>query len=534
MNAKELVEEYLKCESDYIYFIKKYFRTFDQTKNKYVPFELFGQQEELIRALVNRDFTAVYKARQLGASTTIAAFCAAYMIFNPDRKVCIIAHKLDGSVNVLKKIKEFITDKPAFLNSLKIIGNNKTTIRLTNNSEAIAFSSSSDSLRSFTPTMVLIDECAFIPDGLSIYESVVGSSSTGSKIILCSTPNGQDPLFYETIKNAEIGKNNFYVQKMFWWRDARFNQGLVWSKEGSFINPKDEAESFELHKAGYEPTSEWFEQTKKKLNYDERRINQEYMLDFLGSKDLFIKGDVLAYASENYAKEPLRVDAIYPNSYYYEEFDKLCSYILGADISSGSSFDSSSMVIYNVTKNTLAVEFIDKVSSEAMAEIIFHFGRQYGFPLAVIDAQGGWGRTTIHELLRLNYTNIYKSVHSKEHKIEDYGFITTGANRNEVFDNFRSLVSKDVIKLESKRLIEELKDISYENGKVTHSRSGHDDLLFAYMLPLYVRFKDNLREYSSANVDFYTKLNNATSIDTILLGDYDNNPYIKYSWLLKK
>jgi hypothetical protein len=94
MNAKELVEEYLKCESDYIYFIKKYFRTFDQTKNKYVPFELFGQQEELIRALVNRDFTAVYKARQLGASTTIAAFCAAYMIFNPDRKVCIIAHKL--------------------------------------------------------------------------------------------------------------------------------------------------------------------------------------------------------------------------------------------------------------------------------------------------------------------------------------------------------------------------------------------------------------------------------------------------------
>jgi hypothetical protein len=43
-----------------------------------------------------------------------------------------------------------------------------------------------------------------------------------------------------------------------------------------------------------------------------------------------------------------------------------------------------------------------------------------------------------------------------------------------------------------------------------------------------------LREYSSANVDFYTKLNNATNIDTILLGNYDNNPYIKYSWLLKK
>ena len=48
MTKEELIAEYAKCYKDTPYAIKSYLETYDNTQSKYVPFELFPEQEMML------------------------------------------------------------------------------------------------------------------------------------------------------------------------------------------------------------------------------------------------------------------------------------------------------------------------------------------------------------------------------------------------------------------------------------------------------------------------------------------------------
>ena len=84
-------------------------------------------------------------------------------------------------------------------------------------------------------TWLIFDEAAFIENGNDVYASALPTVSTGGHVILISTPNGKDMLYYETCRRAKLKGtddwNNFELVEMKWYQDPRYNKNLKWFKK---------------------------------------------------------------------------------------------------------------------------------------------------------------------------------------------------------------------------------------------------------------------------------------------------------------
>jgi hypothetical protein len=315
MDKKELLIEYGKCVADPCYVIENYYVTFDKTRESYVPFKLFERQKELIRNYEANRYNIVLKYRQAGITTVTAAYAAVKAVManpeNPER-ILILANKQETAIEFLTKITDFIKQSPNWL--LTNIGTfNKEGkidftkgaskhVKFKNGSEIKAVATSKDALRGYTPTIMILDEAAFIEGGQELWSACLASVSTGGKVYLISTPNGMDEIYYEAYEGSVDGTNKFKITAIKWWEDPRYNKGLKMIKTDDIITwiQKPEAEKNEeiltdiipaevngvvkpdLYKQimnyitqGYQPHSQWFENMCRDMNLNKRMINQE-------------------------------------------------------------------------------------------------------------------------------------------------------------------------------------------------------------------------------------------------------------------
>ena len=159
----------------------------------------------------------VIASRQCGKTTIIAIYALWYMIFNPDKSVAIMSHKLDAAKEILYKIKEIYCNLPEFIKPAATINNNKI-LKFENNSYIIAVACSSNAIKGRAVDLLIADEAAFIrkPDFDDLLKSVFPTqvSRRNAQMILISTPNSIHQGFYEIWKRAINGKNSFVPSKI--------------------------------------------------------------------------------------------------------------------------------------------------------------------------------------------------------------------------------------------------------------------------------------------------------------------------------
>lgn len=162
-------------------------------------------------------------------------------MFHSEKKVMILANKLDTVVEICERIRLAYQYLPSFLKP-GVVTWNKSEISFSNHSVIKGFSTSSDSARGFSAQCVVMDEAAFVPNNIAskVFESIypVISSSKTSQFIMVSTPNGADPrnLYYEIWKkaNSKDQTNNADGWKAFrfdWWdvpgRDEQWKRNTI-------------------------------------------------------------------------------------------------------------------------------------------------------------------------------------------------------------------------------------------------------------------------------------------------------------------
>ncbi len=64
----------------------------------------------------------------------------------------------------------------------------------------------------------------------------MASLSTGGKVIVVSTPNGYDPIYYEIYDQALRNMNDFKISEMYWFRDPRYTRDLYLVKTKDIIH----------------------------------------------------------------------------------------------------------------------------------------------------------------------------------------------------------------------------------------------------------------------------------------------------------
>jgi hypothetical protein len=283
------------------YALKTYLQTYDNTVSKYVPLELFPDQISLLTDYENFNENIALKYRQAGVSTVTAAWASKIISFakkERPEKVLIIANKLDTSQEMANKIRAFVGQWPQWVGiDFAKEKDSQKHFKLTNGCEVKAVATSKDALRGFTPTILIFDEAAFIEADNDFWAACMASLSTGGKVIVVSTPNGYDAIYYEIYDQALRNMNDFKISEMFWFRDPRYTKDLYLVKTNDIIHyllnkeeyPTDNIISWEkipflkrdytdlkiIMDSGYKPSSSWFEGMVKKLKYDKRKVSQE-------------------------------------------------------------------------------------------------------------------------------------------------------------------------------------------------------------------------------------------------------------------
>jgi hypothetical protein len=502
------------------YALRTYLQTYDNTVSKYVPLELFPDQVSLLEDYEKYNENIALKYRQAGVSTVTAAWSSKKLAFarkERPEKVLIIAHKLDTSVEMANKIRGFIEQWPTWVGiGFSVEKNSQRHFKLNNGCEVKAVATSKDALRGYTPTILIFDEAAFIEADGDFWSACMASLSTGGKVIVVSTPNGYDPIYYEIYDQALRNMNDFKISEMFWFRDPRYTKDLYMVKTSDLVhfllnredypqdtivelsvdNPYERDHSIvqDYMVRGYKPCSSWFEGIVKKLKYDRRKVAQELECNFLGSGDNVFDSDLMQNISKNQLRPPqakLMGNALW----IFKEPVNGHKYVMGVDVSRGDSEDFSSIQIIDFDEREQVLEYVGKIPPDVLAEIAYKWGTMYN-AYCVIDITGGMGVSTARKMQELQYqpglyvdgvdtSNKWKWDPKINEKIPGINFNT---KRVQIIAAFEEGV-RHGFKIYSHRTYNEMNTFVYINGRPDHQKGQHDDCIMGLSMAIYIAEK---------------------------------------------
>lgn len=555
VDYQNLAEEYAKCYMDKsrIYMIQNYLKTYDATQRREVAFKLFPRQQELCNTLGNASNVVTTKPRQAGITTTSGAFIACEMVLadkSSPQTVLAIGNTLDLAQQMLFKIRDFllqfplwmwgeefmdlgydITKPPENKNVIFDVCNGKE-IKVKNGCKIVARSSGPDASRGVGGvTWLIFDEASFIENGKDVYASALPTVSTGGHIIMISTPNGKDQLYYETCRKAKLKGssdwNNFELVEMKWFQDPRYNKFLEWyrknpetneieiipeiylDKEGNIEYTPDKWEKKE--KDGWKPRSPWYIKMCQQFNNDEQKIAQELDVSFLGSASNVVAPEYIEMQSNLNVREPLSEykDPLSEDTWIWKMPIEGHRYILSIDCSRGDAADRTALEIIDmdaIDDNGMpcieqVLEYHGKKTGDDIGEMAYHYGKMYGNAFIVVDAIGGTGDACLLTLMRLGYTNLYYDdptlkTYTIQREASSLGVTSDGklpgfhssSVRFQMLTHFAHMVKTNAFKIRSKRVITELDTWIYKGdaGRIDHMDGCHDDTLTCLAMGLFV------------------------------------------------
>lgn len=540
LTTKQILSEYTKCFKDKsrIYMIENYLTTFDATQNETVPFKLFPKQKELVTAFGKYPRNITTKPRQAGISTTTSAFIACEIALAQKGKpetVLIVANRLDLSKLDLKKIKEFLDQIPRWFWGSEYYGTpekelksiyklaNQTQIELFNGCKVVAVSSGENAARGVSAVSWLVfDEAAFIEKGKTVYSQAAATTATGGKIVMISTPNGKDELYYEIYSKAKTKENDFNLIELKWFQDPRYNKHLTWERLNKdtgnvevFVEPiidKDGSIEWDvehwakMEQDGYKPTSPWYVKMCNTFNQDKQKIAQELDVSFLGSAGTVVDTEIIEFHKKVNFREHEYEDNFYKEAWIFKEPIIGHRYIMPIDASTGSGEDSSAIHILDIDAiDENGTPFIEqvfeykgKLQGDILAELADQYGRVYGDALAIIDCVGSSGDACALKMQELSYPNLYyddanlKNITSENPKLTQVndekkipGF-KAGYLRHKMIMNLEKMLRFNEVRPRSKRFTGELDTFVWKNGRPDHQSGFHDDCITSMAMGVFV------------------------------------------------
>ena len=471
--TQEQVLEIAKCAKDPVYFAENYVKIVNVDRGV-INFEMWNFQKDMIRSFHEERFNICKMPRQVGKTTTSAAYMLWAVLFNENYSVAILANKGNLARDILSRIQMAYENLPIWLQQ-GIITWNKGNIDLENGSKIYTFATSASGVRGGTYNLVFLDEFAFVPHNLAqeFFTSTypVISSGKTTKVIIVSTPNGL---------------NQFY--KM--WVDATEKRSLYKPLEvhWSMVPGRDE---------------KWREETIR--NTSEEQFRQEFETEFIGSTATLISGvklRSLAFFNPIHTEEGLDI---------YEQPKPGRLYILVVDCSEGVEQDYSTISVIDVTETPyrqVAKYRNNKLPLLFFPTIIYSLGRKYNEGYALIETNNV-GQQVVDILhYDLEYENIYKieQHHIKGQAISagfkrstSFGIKTTKSVKKIGCANLKTLIETDKLLINDFDTIAELNTFSRIRDTYAAEEGNNDDLVMGLVLFAWLTAQSYFRD--STNID---------------------------------
>ena len=157
--------------------------------------------------------------RQMGKTTVAAGYLLWYAMFKPTAQY-LLTHKASGSSEIMQRVRYAYES----VHSIRagVTEYNKGSITFDNGSRIVATTTTENTGRGMSLTLIYLDEFAFVPPRIAkeFWTALSPTLSTGGSCIVTSTPNSDDDtfaliwaeankLFDEHGNEQNIGRNGF-------------------------------------------------------------------------------------------------------------------------------------------------------------------------------------------------------------------------------------------------------------------------------------------------------------------------------------
>jgi hypothetical protein len=461
----EMVAEIAKCRDSLLYFGANYFYIIDPDEGKKI-IPLFDYQTRLLKAFEEFKQNIVLSSRQSGKTTVATILALHEACFKDHKNIIIVANKEETAKNIFKRVKLAYTELPNWLKP-GVAKWGDTSMELSNGSLVEISTTTGNAARGKTINCLLIDELSFIsPASIvedfwrSVYPTI--SRAKTSKILITSTPNGVDNLFYKLYNGALKKENRFNYERIDWWEVPGRNE-------------------------------QWKQEQIRDLGSHEA-FAQEYGNEFLDNSQQSID-EALFDRLKNECKQPIHV--LKEGAYkIWEEYDSEKIYVIGGDVSEGVGIDASVLQVLDVTNPKQIIQVAEywtnkKGPSEFTNEVVDVCGN-WGNPLLLIE-RNNQGTGVCDTLANTHmYQNLVSWGAKEAHKNKQNGMISHINTKYKAVENQRYFVNEaQSVTFRNIDTLKEFKNfVRYPNGSWKAKSGEHDDRVMAFVWALMALYKD--------------------------------------------
>ena len=214
-------------DTGYLYFARRFAYIQHPVKGKllYDPYEY---QLGLMDSYHNYRFNINMMPRQTGKTTCASIYLAWYAMFVPDQTILVAAHKYTGAQEIMSRIRFVYESCPDHIRA-GVTSYNKQSIEFENGSRIVAQTTTGNTGRGMSISLLYCDEFAFVQPNIAeeFWTSISPTLATGGRAIITSTPNSDEDTFATIWKQAEekfdehgneqdLGTNGFHSFISHW------------------------------------------------------------------------------------------------------------------------------------------------------------------------------------------------------------------------------------------------------------------------------------------------------------------------------
>jgi hypothetical protein len=437
-------------------------------------------------------------------STLMTIFALWVACFNSDQRILLVANKEATAIEIFRRVRLAYEELPNWLKP-PVTEYGKTSAEFENGSRIGITTTTSSAGRGSSCDLLILDELAHVEGHLlkefwaAVYPII--SASKRSKILIASTPNGTDNLFYTLWSGAEKGENGWTPMRIHWTeipgRDAKWAAITKASLESEELWLQE----FELHFTAAGQSAINFEQFER---FKLRLSDPEMELD----------------------------DGLYK---IYQSPDSERVYVAGIDTAEGIGQDYSIIEILDITDLAQIEQVAEFASNEISPynfttkaiEILAHWGN----PLALIERNGPGAQMLDRLANEEHYANIISYGAGKANrKREQLGMISHTNTKYAAITNMRYWVNElEAVRIYSKECLNEFRHFVKKANSSWSAETGfHDDRVMAISWALMILHSDLVEKYFEVeSLDENGKPKMMKQMDFGLT--YFSNPHSPYS-----
>ena len=464
-DQKEL-DDFIRCcdpDTGYLYFMDNFFYIQHPTRGSML-YHPYDYQERLIDTYHNYRYSIALMPRQSGKTTSAAGYLLWYAMFVPDSTILIAAHKYAGAQEIMQRIRYAYENCPMHIKA-GVATYNKGSLFFDNGSRIVSATTTENTGRGMSLTLVYLDEFAFVPPRIAaeFWTSLSPTLSTGGKCIVTSTPNSDEDTF-----------------AMIWNQAIKTVDEYGNSQDVGINGFKGYLATWDQHP---ERSEQWADEERGRIG--EERFKREHECEFIIYNETLIDSLLLANMK---SREPLyKMGQVR----WYKRPTAENMYVVSLDPSTGTGGDNSAIQVVELPSmmqvaewchNKTPIEGQVKTMLEILKEIQNYKAREIYWSVEN-NSIGEAALVVIRDTGEENFpgTFLHDPVKVQGRKGRK-GFHTSSKTKIEGCIALKRYIENDKLKIFSKAFVSELKNFVAKGNSFAAQPGETDDLVMSMIV----------------------------------------------------